>query len=136
MRDNDIEPLVTLFHWDLPQALQDAGGWPSPLSVNWFADYARICFQLFGNSVKYWITFNEPKQTCHMGYGTGEFAPAIKSAESEYLCSHYVIKAHAKAWHIYNNSFRKTQQGMYYLNCLIKLMQQCLNCFRESWVRY
>lgn len=111
LRANGIEPLVTLYHWDLPQALQDAGGWPNSQIVDVFADYARICFELFGNSVKYWLTFNEPKQICHMGYGTGEFAPAIKSAEAEYLCSHHVIKAHAKSWHIYNNSYRKTQKG-------------------------
>lgn len=111
MRDNNIEPLVTLYHWDLPQTLQDEGGWPNPLIVDWFAEYARIAFEQFGDSVKYWITFNEPKQTCHMGYGTAEFAPAIKSPEAEYLCTHHVIQAHAKAWHIYNTTYRKTQKG-------------------------
>lgn len=111
MRDNDIEPLITLYHWDLPQSLQDLGGWQNPQIVDWFADYARICFELYGQTVKYWITFNEPKQTCHMGYGTAEFAPHIKSPKAEYLCAHNVIKGHAKAYHIYDNVYRKNQKG-------------------------
>lgn len=111
LKANNIEPLITLFHWDLPQSLQDAGGWPNPYIIEWFTDYARICFELFGDSVKYWLTFNEPKQTCHMGYGTAELAPAIKLPQSEYLCSHHVLLSHASVWHLYNQTFRKTQKG-------------------------
>lgn len=101
LKDNNIEPLITLYHWDLPQKLQDLGGWTNPLIVEWFADYAKICFELFGNSVKYWITFNEPMQFC------GE-SPV---PEGLYLCGHHVIKSHAKAWHIYNDMYRSSQKG-------------------------
>ena len=56
-----IETMVTMFHWDLPQHLQEAyGGWESEQMVDIFGDYARLCFEQFGDRVKYWITFNEP----------------------------------------------------------------------------
>lgn len=111
LRQNNIEPLVTLYHWDLPQAIQDNGGWPNPEVIDWFTDYARICFKLFGDSVKYWITFNEPKNVCHQGYGSGEKAPLVKSPQAEYLCSHHVILAHAKVWRLYNETYKKKQKG-------------------------
>lgn len=103
-----------MFHWDLPQPLQDAGGWESERIIQWFADYARICYQLFGEDVKYWMTFNEPKQTCLDGYGTGNFAPAINAyGIGEYICTHNLLKAHAEAWHIYDREFRASQKGIY-----------------------
>ncbi|KAJ8924348.1 hypothetical protein NQ315_007144 [Exocentrus adspersus] len=112
LKDNDIEPLVTLYHWDLPQALQDKGGWTADFIVDAFADYARICFESFGNDVKYWLTFNEAKQTCLYGYGYGSLPPMISSSGvGDYQCTHNVLKAHAKAWHIYDEEFRPTQQG-------------------------
>ena len=58
--DNGIEPMVTLFHWDLPQALQEKGGWLNPESVKWFSDYADLIFKSYGKKVKKFITFNEP----------------------------------------------------------------------------
>nr|AJE75665.1 putative glycosyl hydrolase [Chrysomela lapponica] len=112
LRANNIEPFVTIYHWDLPQTLQDEGGWPNSNIVDAFVDYARLCFQLFGDEVKYWMTFNEPKNTCWQGYGAGTKAPGIKAAGIEdYLCSHNLLKAHAKAWHVYDEEFRATQKG-------------------------
>ncbi|XP_018571131.1 myrosinase 1 [Anoplophora glabripennis] len=112
LKDNDIEPFVTIFHWDTPQPIHDAGGWTSEFVVDWFADYARVVFELFGEDVKYWLTFNEPKQTCHEGYGSAKKAPAISSpGVGEYLCTHNLLKAHARAWHIYDEEFRSTQNG-------------------------
>ncbi|VEN36159.1 unnamed protein product [Callosobruchus maculatus] len=72
---NGIEPMVTLYHWDLPTALQNKGGWMNNNVVGWFTDYARLCFQHFGPLVKHWATINEPKQICHAGYGIGIGAP-------------------------------------------------------------
>lgn len=110
--DNGIEPMVTIYHWDLPQIFQEQGGWPNEFIVEKFADYARVCFELFGNDVKYWLTFNEPKQTCLGGYADGSKAPALQNpGTAEYQCTHNVLKSHAKAWHIYDTEFRATQNG-------------------------
>lgn len=89
---------------------------------NRFANYARTCFKLFGDRVKRWLTFNEPKQTCNQGYGTGVKAPLKKSPGiGEYLCVHNVIKAHAKVWHIYNREFRSSQKGERGIWCIMIL---------------
>jgi beta-glucosidase len=55
-----IEPAITLFHWDLPAGLQSLGGWQNREIVKWFTDYAKVCFENFGDRVKYWFTLNEP----------------------------------------------------------------------------
>lgn len=68
LKENGIEPLVTMHHWDLPTALEDLGGFINPEIQTWFVDYARFLFETFGDDVKEWITFNEPKQTCEQGY--------------------------------------------------------------------
>lgn len=111
LKSNNIEPVVTLFHWDLPQTLQDIGGWPNANIIELFTEYARICFQYFGHSVKYWMTFNEPKQICHWGYGIAALAPFIKSPHAEYLCAHNLILSHSNTWRLYNEFFRKSQGG-------------------------
>lgn len=75
--DSHVEPMVTLFHWDLPQALQDLGGWQNESIINAFVDYASFCFATFGDRVKYWITFHEPWVISYAGYGTGQHPPRI-----------------------------------------------------------
>ncbi|KAJ8936637.1 hypothetical protein NQ314_012253 [Rhamnusium bicolor] len=112
LRNNGIEPVITLHHWDFPQPLQDIGGWTNPDMVNYFADYSRIAFKEFGGDVKFWTTFNEPKQTCEGGYGDGTLAPGIRSpGVADYICVYVVLLAHAKAYHIYDEEFRPTQNG-------------------------
>lgn len=109
---NDIKPMVTLYHWDLPQYLQDIGGWANPEIKNYYLDYARVAFERFGDRVPYWNTFNEPKQICVEGYGDEEKAPAINSKGiGEYLCTHNLLKSHAAAYHLYDQEFRPRQNG-------------------------
>lgn len=113
LKENNIEPIVTLYHWDLPQVLQDKGGFLNESIAKWFSDYARICFEVFGKDIKYWITLNEAKQVCYAGYGYGGKAPAIKAEGTlDYVCTHNLLKAHAAAWHIYDDEFRQKQGGM------------------------
>jgi hypothetical protein len=78
MLERGIEPLATLYHWDLPQALQDEGGWASRDIVERFAEYAGIVFDAFGDIVPAWITHNEPWVTCILGYADGIKAPGIR----------------------------------------------------------
>ncbi|KAK5649854.1 hypothetical protein RI129_000883 [Pyrocoelia pectoralis] len=109
---NDIRPVVTLYHWDLPQPLQDLGGWPNLLIASYFEDYAKVAFQLFGDRVKTWITINEPNEICDTGYGTGAAAPGIEeSGTLDYLCGKTVLIAHAKAYHLYDKYYRNKQKG-------------------------
>lgn len=75
--DSQVEPMATLFHWDLPQALQEQGGWQNESVVDAFLDYAAFCFSTFGDRVKLWVTFHEPWVISYAGYGTGQHAPAI-----------------------------------------------------------
>nr|BAU51446.1 beta-glucosidase [Panesthia angustipennis spadica] len=109
---NNIQPVATMYHWDLPQNLQDLGGWPNYVLVDYFEDYARVLFRNFGDRVKYWITFNEPL-TFTGGYeGAYAHAPAINApGYGRYLATHTLIKAHARAYHIYDDEFRADQQG-------------------------
>jgi len=107
-----ITPMVTLYHWDLPQALQDRGGWPNPELVDLYLDYARLCFQTFGDRIKYWITFNEPIVFVFLGYGNGLHAPGIKRPLDDAMrAGHTVIRAHARAYHMYDKEFRPSQNG-------------------------
>uniref|UniRef100_H2YY90 beta-glucosidase n=1 Tax=Ciona savignyi TaxID=51511 RepID=H2YY90_CIOSA len=112
---NNIQPMVTLYHWDLPQALQDKyEGWldQSGIIVKAFADYTDFCFKTYGDRVKFWITFNEPFITAQLGYGVAAFAPGHYSpGEGVYYAAHSIIKSHAQAYHIYNNTYRESQKG-------------------------
>ncbi|XP_052742538.1 myrosinase 1-like isoform X1 [Bicyclus anynana] len=114
----NIEPVVTVFHWDLPQKLQELGGWANPYIVEWYADYARTVFTLFGDRVKYWITINEPHQVCHYSYGNSFLAPALDiKGVPEYLCAKNLLLAHATAYHIYDQDFRPEQNGKIFISC-------------------
>ncbi|XP_052758518.1 lactase/phlorizin hydrolase-like [Galleria mellonella] len=109
----NIEPMVTLYHWDLPQKLQELGGWTNPNIIDWYADYARVIFELYGDRVKKWITFNEPHIQCYYGYGSDYMAPKLNiTGVAEYMCTKYLLLSHAKVYHMYNEKFRPTQRGI------------------------
>ncbi|KAL1346685.1 hypothetical protein HN51_020275 [Arachis hypogaea] len=118
---NGLKPFVTLFHWDLPQALEDEyGGFLSPNIVKDFADYAELCYREFGDRVKHWITLNEPLTYTTNGYGYGIFAPgrcsinncALGNSTTEpYLVTHHQILAHAAAARVYMDNYQSSQKG-------------------------
>ncbi|XP_072932352.1 myrosinase 1-like [Epargyreus clarus] len=110
--ENGITPFVTMYHWDLPQNLNEQGGWLNPEIMNWFGDYARVLYQQFGDRVKHWLTINEPYVHCSRGYGRGNHAPRVRSPGIGYYeCGRNILLAHARAYHIYRESFRATQNG-------------------------
>lgn len=107
-----VTPLVTLYHFDLPQAVEDQGGWLSEKTVDIFEQYAQFCYTTFGDRVKHWITINEPYYASRLSYESGIFAPGKKlNGIGGYRAAHNMIKAHAKAWHVYNTFFKAKQQG-------------------------
>lgn len=92
-----ILPFVTLYHWDLPQALQDRGGWPNPDSPKWFAEYAAIVVARLGDRVKHWITHNEPWCAAFLGYMFGEHAPGIRDPKQAFAAAHHLLISHGLA---------------------------------------
>nr|Q95X01.1 RecName: Full=Myrosinase 1; AltName: Full=Beta-glucosidase 1; AltName: Full=Beta-thioglucosidase 1; AltName: Full=Beta-thioglucosidase glucohydrolase 1; AltName: Full=Sinigrinase 1; AltName: Full=Thioglucosidase 1 [Brevicoryne brassicae]AAL25999.1 thioglucosidase [Brevicoryne brassicae]1WCG_A Chain A, THIOGLUCOSIDASE [Brevicoryne brassicae]1WCG_B Chain B, THIOGLUCOSIDASE [Brevicoryne brassicae] len=108
---NDIIPLVTMYHWDLPQYLQDLGGWVNPIMSDYFKEYARVLFTYFGDRVKWWITFNEPIAVCK-GYSIKAYAPNLNlKTTGHYLAGHTQLIAHGKAYRLYEEMFKPTQNG-------------------------
>ena len=94
LRNHDVVPYVTLYHWDLPQALQDRGGWPARDTAHRFADYAELVHDALGDVVKKWITLNEPKVSSHAGYGGGIHAPGIQDLDQRNRAAHHLLLAH------------------------------------------
>jgi beta-glucosidase len=92
-----ITPAATLYHWDLPQALEDRGGWPNRETASAFADYAERCFRVLGDRVPFWITLNEPWVIAHLGYLTGEHAPGHRDLGEALAAGHTLLLAHGLA---------------------------------------
>jgi beta-glucosidase len=91
----NIEPLATLYHWDLPQALQDKGGWVNRDIVKHFADYSTAVVERFGDRVKKFSPINEPWVVAWLGYGIGIHAPGITDRRSAFAAAHHTVLAHA-----------------------------------------
>ncbi|XP_050532043.1 myrosinase 1-like [Daktulosphaira vitifoliae] len=111
---NNIEPLVTIYHWDLPQSLQLLGGWTNSNIIRYFVNYANFVFKTYGDKVKYWTTINEPRMVSE-GYG-GKFphAPHLGEAYSgigDYMVIHNLLLAHATAYRLYENNYKTQQNG-------------------------
>ncbi|XP_050212183.1 beta-glucosidase 12-like isoform X2 [Mercurialis annua] len=124
LHSQGIQPFVTLFHWDLPQALEDEyGGFLSPLIVDDFRKYAEVCYEEFGDRVKHWITINEAWSYSNTGYNMGSFAPgrcskfinpaceAGDSATEPYLVAHHLLLSHAAAVQLYKHKYQACQKG-------------------------
>ena len=91
-----IQPMATLYHWDLPQALDDRGGWLNPDVANWFADYATIAYQALDDRVPLWATLNEPWVVADGGYMHGVLAPGHRSANEAAVAAHNLMRSHAE----------------------------------------
>lgn len=92
---NDIVPNATIYHWDLPQELEEQGGWLNRDVVDWYGEYASILFREFGNAVPLWSTINEPIAT-YAGYGLGWFAPGRGCEKEGRAANHHVLLAHSE----------------------------------------
>ncbi len=89
-----IEPVPTLYHWDLPQVLEDEGGWTVRSTAEAFAEYTSVCFQEFGSMVKKWITLNEPFCSSVVGYLYGVHAPGLQDIQKAYAAVHFLNLGH------------------------------------------
>jgi beta-glucosidase len=92
-----ITPLVTMYHWDLPQALEDRGGWRDRDTAHRFVDYALLLREHLGDRVTRWITLNEPFCSSVLGYGTGRHAPGLRDVDAALRSAHHLLLAHGLA---------------------------------------
>ena len=101
----EIQPVVTLYHWDLPLALQmEEDGWLNPRCADHFVKYAKFCFSRYGDRVKTWVTINEPWCCAVLGHDSGgQHAPgrAVDPSREVYRVAHHMLLAHAKAYDVY-----------------------------------
>ncbi len=99
--EHGIQPMVTLYHWDLPAALDDRGGWLNPDIADWFAEYTQVMFRALGDRVPLWATINEPWVITDGGYLQGSLAPGHRSLYETPIASHNLLRAHATAVRAY-----------------------------------
>jgi beta-glucosidase len=97
LRQRDIVPMLTLYHWDLPQALEDRGGWTSRETSERFAEYAGIVYEALSEEVGHWITLNEPWVAAWMGYGLGVHAPGRSDSAAALAATHHLLLGHGLA---------------------------------------
>ena len=97
LRDNGIKPVVTLYHWDLPQELEDAGGWPYRETALRFGDYAQGLARALGDRVELWTTLNEPWCSAYLGYAAGVHAPGLTDPAAALAAVHHLNLGHGLA---------------------------------------
>lgn len=110
--DAGIVPFVTLYHWDLPAALQDLGGWANRDVAGWFSDYAHLLFQRLGDRVHHWITLNEPWVVAHVGHVAGQHAPGMRDLWTGLRAMHHLLLAHGRAVQAFRASARPGTIGI------------------------
>ncbi|XP_010249515.1 PREDICTED: beta-glucosidase 13-like isoform X1 [Nelumbo nucifera] len=121
---NGIEPFVTIFHWDVPQVLENEyGGFRSKRIIDDYSEFAEFCFKEFGDRVRKWVTVNEPSIFATHGYGNGKNAPgrcttnggncaAGDSSREPYIVAHNLLLAHMRAVKIYRSKYQQKQKGV------------------------
>jgi beta-glucosidase len=109
-----IEPWVTLYHWDLPQALEDKGGWTNREIVNWFAEYTDLVTRRFGDRVRHWVVLNEPAAFTSLGYFTGLHAPGHRGLNKFLASVHYACLCQAEGGRIIRRNVANAHIGTTY----------------------
>jgi beta-glucosidase len=102
-----IRPMATLYHWDLPQALEDRGGWPARETVDAFTEYVEVVAARLGDRVRHWITHNEPWVASWLGYGWGKHAPGRAGEADALAAAHHLLLSHGRATEV----LRRESQG-------------------------
>ena len=114
--DKGIRPFVTLYHWDLPQELEDAGGWPARNTAARFAEYARLVADALGDRVEHWTTLNEPWCSAFLGYGSGVHAPGRTDPVAALRAAHHLSLGHGLAAQALRSSLPSRARLMVSLN--------------------
>ena len=98
MKENGIEPYITMYHWEFPQALQDKGGWLNEDVIQWFGEYAKVVAENFSDICEYFITLNEPECFVGLGHLSGVHAPGVKLPYKDvFQIAHNALRAHGQA---------------------------------------
>jgi beta-glucosidase len=112
MLERGLQPWATLYHWDLPQALQDAGGWAARDTVQAFVDYADVVTRRLGDRVKRWITHNEPWCTAFLGHLEGVHAPGVKDLKTSLQVCHHLLLSHGAALPVIRRNAPQAKVGI------------------------
>ncbi|HET7304953.1 MAG TPA: GH1 family beta-glucosidase [Segeticoccus sp.] len=110
--ERGVQPAVTLYHWDLPQPLEDAGGWRVRDTAERFADYVGIAHEALGDRVGRWITVNEPFCSSILGYATGRHAPGSREGEGALAAAHHLLLGHGLAAQRIRDASERAQVGI------------------------
>jgi beta-glucosidase len=107
-----VVPVAALYHWDLPQKLQDSGGWLNRDIIEHFREYACLMFDTVGDRVHMWNTHNEPRVMAFLGYGSALMAPGIADTSAAYQAAHHLLLAHGKAVQAFHQSGKQGEIGI------------------------
>ena len=110
--ENGIEPYITLYHWDLPQVLQDQGGWPARSTAEAFVEYTDLVTRKLGDRVRRWMTFNEPWVSAYVGYLEGRHAPGHTDIDEMLAASHHLLLAHGWAVPVIRQNVSTSRVGI------------------------
>uniref|UniRef100_A0A0A1XAB9 Myrosinase 1 n=1 Tax=Zeugodacus cucurbitae TaxID=28588 RepID=A0A0A1XAB9_ZEUCU len=114
---NNIKPMVTMFHYDMPKSFNEFGGFTNSSVIDYFEAYASFLYETFGDRIKWWITFNDPYVFCGMGYAEGTFPPLVHSpGVGDYICMDNLLRSHARAYRSYKEKYYSYQRGKVGIN--------------------
>ena len=110
--ERNIEPWLTMYHWDLPEALQKKGGWNNREIVSWFEEYANLLTTRLGDRVKNWMTLNEPLCSAWIGHLYGDMAPGIQDLQTALNASHHLLMSHGVATQVVRENVKDAKVGI------------------------